>query len=89
MPVNIETTPTRTENLITFTLDKDIIPPGTGLSYPNKEAAQSHYLAKSLFEINGVESIWILGNSIQISKSDNIGWGSLKAKCLETIAAKF
>ncbi len=87
MAVKIETTPTRTENLITFTLDKDLIPPGTGLSYPNKEMAQSHSIAKALFEINGVESVWILGNSIQVSKSDSIRWASLKAKCVETIAA--
>lgn len=87
MAVKIETTPTRTENLITFTLDKELIPPGTGLSYPNKESAQSHSIAKALFELSGVESVWILGNSIQVSKSDNIRWASLKAKCVETIAA--
>jgi|TARA_B110000438_G_C15748750_1_gene621940 hypothetical protein len=87
MGIQITTLPTRTENLVTFTLDKDLIPPGTGLSYPNKELAQSHSIAKALFELNGVESVWILGNSIQVSKSDNVRWGSLKAKVEETIAA--
>ena len=87
MTIKIETTPTRTENLITFTLDKELIPPGTGLSYPNKDAAQSHDIAKALFELNGVKSVWILGNSIQVSKSDNIRWASLKAKCEEVITA--
>ena len=87
MGIQITTTPTRTENLVTFTLDKDLIPPGTGLSYPNKELAQSHSIAKALFELSGVESVWILGNSIQVSKSDDVRWGSLKGKVVETIAA--
>ena len=40
MSVSVTVEPTRNENTVAFKLDKALIPPGTGSSYPNREKAQ-------------------------------------------------
>ena len=87
MKLQIKTQPTRSETLITFSLSKALIPPGTGKSFPDKNSAQSHPIAKAIFEINGIESVWILGNDIQVGKSDNVRWSSIKSKIYDAIQA--
>ena len=85
MSVSVTVEPTRNENAIVFKLDKDLIPPGTGNSYPNRETAQSDPLAKALFEIRGVASVWVLGNEVHVTKEDGVTWGAVKSKVMETI----
>ena len=85
MPVNVIVEPMRNENSVSFILDKTLIPPGTGNSYPNREKAQSDPLAKALFEIKGVSSVWVLGNEVQVTKDDQVTWGALKGRVVETI----
>jgi hypothetical protein len=75
----------RNENSVSFILDKTLIPPGTGNPYPNREKAQSNPLAKALFEIKGVSSVWVLGNEVQVTKDDQVSWGALKSRVVETI----
>ena len=85
MPVQVTVEPMRNENSVAFILDKNLIPPGTGDPYSNREKAQSNPLAKALFEIKGVNSIWVLGNEVQVTKDDEVTWGAIKAKIIETI----
>ncbi len=85
MSVNVTVEPMRNENSVSFILDKTLLPPGTGNPYPNREKAQSDPLAKALFELKGVNSIWILGNEVQVTKDDQVSWGALKSKVVETI----
>ena len=85
MSVNVTVEPMRNENSVSFLLDKSLIPPGTGESYPNREKAQRNPLAKALFEIKGVNSIWVLGNEVQVTKDDDASWGALKGRVVETI----
>jgi len=75
----------RNEHSVSFILDKTLLPPGTGEPYPNSEKAQGNPLAKALFEIKGVNSIWILGNEVQVTKDDDASWGALKGRVVETI----
>jgi len=85
MPVKVTVEPMRNEHSVSFVLDKTLIPPGTGSSYPNSEKAQSNPLAKALFEIKGVSSVWVLGNEVQVTKDDQATWGALKGRVVETI----
>jgi hypothetical protein len=85
MSVSVTVETTRNENTVVFKLTKDLIPPGTGNSYPNREKAQSNSLAKALFEIRGVSSVWVLGNEVHVTKEDDITWGAVKSKVVETI----
>lgn len=85
MSVSMTIETTRNENTVVFKLNKDLIPPGTGSSYPNHEKAQSNPLAKALFEIKGVSSVWVLGNEVHVTKEDQFTWGAVKSKVMETI----
>jgi len=85
MSVSVTVEPTRNQNTVVFKLDKDLIPPGTGSSYPDREKAQSNPLAKALFEIKGVTSVWVLGNEVHVTKNDQVTWGAVKSKVVETI----
>jgi hypothetical protein len=85
MSVSVNVEPTRNEHTVVFKLDKDLIPPGTGNSYPSREMAQNNPLAKALFEIQGVSSVWVLGNEVHVTKDDNVTWGAVKSKVVETI----
>ncbi len=81
--VTVETT--RNADSVIFVLKKTLLPPGVGNPYPNREIAQSHPLAKALFEIQGVASVWIIASEIQVTKDAQATWGALKSKIVETI----
>ena len=85
MTLEIKTQPTRSEILVTFSLNKELVPPGTGKPFPDKTSAQTHPIAKAIFEVDGVESVWILGNDIQVGKADGIRWSTIKSKVEEAI----
>jgi len=85
MSVSVTVELTRNEHTVVFKLDKDLIPPGTGSSYADREKAQSNPLAKALFEIRGVSSVWVLGNEVHVTKEDDVTWGAVKSKVVETI----
>jgi len=87
MPLKINVTPTKNENLVTFSLDRQLIPPGTGLSFSTPAAAEGYPLAHALFQIRGVRSLWILGHDIQVGKDPKARWAGILAQVHETLRA--
>ncbi len=85
MTLEVKTTPTRNEHSVIFELNKELIPPGTGLSFSSAEMAKSHPLANTLFQIPGVASVWILGSEVQVTKDDRARWTSIHSKVVEAI----
>lgn len=85
MSVSVKVEPTRNADSVIFKLFDALIPPGTGLTFPNREIAQSHPVAKALFDIRGVVSVWLIGKEIQVTKDPTVSWGSIKGKVVETI----
>jgi len=87
MSIEITAVPTRTENLLTFELNRALIPPGTGLSFPNVHSAESHPVARAIFQVKGVSSVWILDNAIDVTKDATARWAAVKPKVVEAIRA--
>ncbi len=85
MSLEITVTPSRNENSIVFNVNKDLLPPGKGLSFSNQEFAQINPLAKALFDIKGVISVWIIGSEIQVTKDETTRWGAIKGVVEESI----
>ena len=85
MSLEITVTSSRNENYVEFTLNQDLIPPGTGLSYSDPKSAESHPLANALFKIRGVMSVWILGNGVHVTKDEKARWSGIQSKVIETI----
>ena len=42
-------------------------------------------MAKSLFAIGGVESVWILGSGIHVTKDEKTRWAKIQSRIIETI----
>jgi hypothetical protein len=85
MSVKIDIVPTRNPNYVTFLTDQNLIPLGTGLTYSDRESAESNPLAKALFAIGGIESVWILGSGIHVTKDEKIRWSKIQSRIIETI----
>ncbi len=85
MSVEIEIIATRNPNYVTFSTDQNLIPLGTGLTYSDPESAQSNPLAKALFAIGGIESVWILGSGIHVTKDEKVRWSKIQSRIIETI----
>jgi hypothetical protein len=85
MTVEIEIVPSRNPNYVTFATDQSLIPLGTGLTYSDPESAESNPLAKALFAIGGIESVWILGSGIHVTKDEKIRWSKIQSRIIETI----
>ncbi len=85
MSVEISVGVTRNENFLHFATNRELVPKGTGLSFPDSESAQDFGLVKDLFEIDGVASVWVIGNDVQVTKEENVRWSSIKSKVMQTI----
>lgn len=85
MSVTVNVVPTRNADSVVFKLMQALIPPGTGLSFPNRETAQSHPIAKAVFEVQGVASVWVIGSEIQVTKDPAVSWGRIKGKVVAAI----
>ncbi len=85
MSLEVKATPTRNEHSVIFQLNKTLIQPGTGQSYPDARSAEGSPLASALFRIEGVQSVWILGNDVQVTKDESVRWGRINSKIIETI----
>jgi len=85
MSVTVKVEPTRNADSVVFKLMQAIIPPGTGLSFPNRGTAQSHPIAKALFDVDGVASVWVIGSEVQVTKDPAVSWGRIKGKVVAAI----
>jgi len=85
MTVEVKSEPTRNEHSVIFRLNKNLIQPGTGKSYPDAASAAHNPLARALFQIRGVHSVWVLGNEVQVTKDESVRWGTINSKVIETI----
>ena len=85
MTLEITVEPTRNDKSFIFMWNLQVAPPGPDLSYSDPVSAKDNPLAKSLFQIKGVASLWMISNEIQVTKNDNTRWPAIKSKILETI----
>ncbi|MCX6150631.1 MAG: NifU family protein [Ignavibacteriales bacterium] len=53
--------------------------------YKNKEAAQNDPLAKGIFEINGVESVFYMDKFVTVEKNASLDWGKIQRPFIEFI----
>lgn len=52
-------------------------------NFPNKESAENDPLAKGIFEIDGVVSVFYMDKFITIEKDQNVGWGQIQKPFVE------
>jgi len=82
MFIQTETTPNPAT--LKFIPGEDVLGNSTA-NFNKKEDADNSPLALSLFDINGVEAVFLGGDFISVTKSDNDDWSHLKTEVLTTI----
>ncbi|MEQ1930094.1 MAG: NifU family protein [Parvularculaceae bacterium] len=60
--------------------------PKLGLDFPNRETADSSPLAATLFEVEGVEGVFLGADFVTVTKGASVEWRHLKPALLGAIA---
>ena len=79
--------PTPNPNAFQFVINAPIIASGTK-TFKNADDAKGDSLAEALFQIYGVENIYLKESFVTITKSETIGWHTVFEKIGETIENK-
>lgn len=74
--VSVDIQPTPNPNALKFTLSVKVLEEGSK-SFSSKEAAADSPLAKRIFELEGVTSVFMLGNFVTVNKADSASWNEL------------
>ena len=87
-PIEVWTEPTPNPNALKFTLNRNVTE-GRSKTYASPEAAEASPLAKKLFEIAGVKSIFFLNNFITVTRQPDADWVALARQVDERIRAHY
>ena len=79
--------PTPNPNAFQFVINTPIILAGTK-TFANADEAKGDPLAEALFQIYGVENIYLKESFVTITKSETVGWHTVFEKIGETIEEK-
>ena len=79
--------PTPNPNAFQFVINAPIISTGTK-TFSNADEAKGDSLAEALFQIYGVENIYLKESFVTITKSETVGWHTFFEKIGETIEEK-
>jgi hypothetical protein len=82
--INLKISATPNPNSIKVTLDQKVVEQGS-LNFDSADEAAAHPLARSLFAIHGVKSVFMLGNFITVTKETSADWKALSPEIEETI----
>lgn len=81
----IQTQDTPNPDSLKFLPGKDILGKGNTMDFPTQDSAHKSPLAKLLFRIEGVRSVFFGGDFITVSKFEDAEWGVLKAEIFAVI----
>lgn len=88
MAVNVQVSTTPNEHALKFTLDRPAIESGHK-TYGDAEAAEESPVAKALFGIEGVASVFLMADFITVTKKPEANWDNLQSAAVEAIQASF
>ena len=87
-PIKVWTGPTPNPNALKFSLNRTVTE-GRSKTYASPEAAEASPLAKSLFEVPGVKSLFFLNNFITVTRQPGADWAALSRQVEERIRAYY
>jgi hypothetical protein len=87
-PIEVWTEPTPNPNALKFTLNRTVTE-GRSKTYASPDAAEASPLAKKLFEIDGVKSIFFLNNFITVTRQPGSDWVAIARQVEERIRAHY
>ena len=88
MAVNIQVSTTPNEHALKFTLDRPVIESGHK-TYANPETADESPVAKALFALDGVASVFLMADFITVTKKPEADWEILQPAAVGAIQSSF
>lgn len=85
MSVDVQFQPTPNPNSLKFSVNRTVVESGSE-SYMDAEAANESPLAKAIFQVQGVASVFMLGNFVTVNKQADAAWEDLAPAIGEIIA---
>ncbi len=85
MSAKIKVTTTRSEDTLMFAVKDDLLPYGKSIPVSQPGVARLHPMAEVLLAVPGVDSAWIMGNEIQVTKKVDQRWATVKSRVIEAI----
>ena len=87
-PVEVWTEHTPNPNALKFPLNRTVAE-GRSKTYASPEAAEASPLARQLFEIAGVKSLFFLNNFITVTREPGGDWAAIARQVEERIRAHY
>jgi scaffold Nfu/NifU family protein len=88
MAVNVQISTTPNEHALKFTIDRQAIESGHKTFANIQEAAESP-VAKALFALEGVASVFLMADFITVTKKPDANWDNLQSAAVDAIKASF
>lgn len=88
MTANVQVNTTPNEHALKFSLDRPVLESGHK-TYGTAEAAEESPVAKALFQLEGVASVFLMADFITVTKNPEAHWESLQPAVLQAIQSAF
>lgn len=88
MAVKVQITTTPNEHALKFTIDRPAVESGHK-TYANAASANESPVAKALFDLEGVASVFLMADFITVTKKPDANWDNLQSAAVEAIKASF
>ena len=85
MSTKIKVTTTRSVDTLMFGVQDALLPYGKSIPVSQPGAAKLHPVAEVLIAVPGVDSAWIMGNEIMVTKKVDQRWATVKSRVIEAI----
>ena len=85
MENSIKVRTTRNEGTLMFAVKETLLPYGKSIPVSQPGAAKLHPVAEILMAVPGVDSAWIMGNEIMVSKKVEERWATVKSRVIQAI----
>ncbi len=82
---SIKVRATRNEGTLMFAVKDALLPYGKSIPVSQPGAAKLHPVAEALLAVPGVDSAWIMGNEIMVTKKVDERWATVKSRVIEAI----
>lgn len=86
--VNVTVQPTPNPNSMKFTLDRKVIDSGSK-TFASPQAAEGSPLARAIFAVDGVSSVFLLNDFITVTKKTDTEWEKIGPEVLQAIQGHF
>ncbi|EME28287.1 putative iron-sulfur cluster scaffold protein [Galdieria sulphuraria] len=81
----LQSQPTPNPDSVKFLPGREVVPNEASVDFPNAQSAQISPLAKRLFRIEGISSVFLGPDFVTVTKREDVSWSVLRPEIFEAI----